>query len=138
MKRAVREIITDYRDGREVMSLSEFGICLKAINDHLKAACLFPDGSRESKKHFRIADDICLAVEDCFADRNSNLVNWFRRDPCEFHHPVTGKDVTVEVRDDIEAIYYFLHYCMMLNQHKEIDDDFMGYLAYILCEPVEA
>ena len=58
-----------------------------------------------------MADDICLAVEDCFADQNSNLVNWFRREPCEFHHPLTENDVKVEVRDDIEAIYYFLHYC---------------------------
>ena len=74
-------------------------------------------------------------VEDCFADKNSNLVNWFRREPCEFHHPLTGNDVKVEVRDDIEAIYYFLHYCMMLNQHKPIDEDTLGYLAYILCEP---
>lgn len=137
MKRTVREIISDCRDGNEVMSLGEFVICLKAINNHLKAACLFPDGSRESKKHFRIADEICLAVEDCFSDQNDNLINWFRRGPCRFRHPDTGKDVTVEVRDDIEAIYYFLYYCMMLNRHKEMDDDFMDYLSYVLCEPVD-
>ena len=135
MKRTVREILDECRHGREVMSLRDFTVCIKTIHAHLNLACFAPDGSRESKRHLKMADDICLAVEDCFADKNSNLVNWFRREPCEFHHPLTGNDVKVEVRDDIEAIYCFLHYCMMLNQHKPIDDDTFNYLAYILCEP---
>lgn len=117
MKRTVREILAECKGGRELMSLRDFTLCIKTIHAHLNLACFSPDGSRESKRHLKMADDICLAVEDCFADQNSNLVNWFRREPCEFHHPLTGSYVKVEVRDDIEAIYYFLHYCMMLNQH---------------------
>ena len=113
MKRTVREILAECKGGREVMSLRDFTLCIKTIHAHLNLACFSPDGSRESKRHLKMADDICLAVEDCFADQNSNLVNWFRREPCEFHHPLTGNDVKVEVRDDIEAIYYFLHYCMI-------------------------
>lgn len=135
MKRTVREILAECRGGREIMSLSDFKFCIKTIHVHIKLACFFPDGSRESRQHLKMADDICLAVEDCFADKNSNLINWFRREPCEFHHPLMGNDVKIEVRDDPEAIYYFLHYCMMLNQHKPIDEDTLGYLAYILCEP---
>ena len=129
MKRTVREILAECKGGREVMSLRDFTLCIKTIHAHLNLACFSPDGSRESKRHLKMADDICLAVEDCFADQNSNLVNWFRREPCEFHHPLTENDVKVEVRDDIEAIYYFLHYCMMLNQHKPIDED----IQFILC-----
>lgn len=135
MKRTVREIIAECKGGREVMTLADFNLCVKTILAHLNHACFYPDGSRESKKHFKIADNICLAVEDCFSDKNSNLVNWFRREPCEFYHPLTGNGVKIEVRDDTEAIYYFLHYCMMLNQHKPIDDDTFNYLAYILREP---
>ena len=127
MKRTVREILAECKGGRELMSLRDFTLCIKTIHAHLNLACFSPDGSRESKRHLKMADDICLAVEDCFADQNSNLVNWFRREPCEFHHPLTGSYVKVEVRDDIEAIYYFLHYCMMLNQHKPIDEDTLGY-----------
>lgn len=111
MKRTVREILAECKGGRELMSLRDFTLCIKTIHAHLNLACFSPDGSRESKRHLKMADDICLAVEDCFADQNSNLVNWFRREPCEFHHPLTGSYVKVEVRDDIEAIYYFLHYC---------------------------
>lgn len=135
MKRTVREILAECRGGREIMSLSDFKFCIKTIHVHIKLAGFFPDGSRESMRHLKMADDICLAVEDCFVDKNSNLINWFRREPCVFHHPMMGNDVKIEVRDDPEAIYYFLHYCMMLNQRKPIDEDTLGYLAYILCEP---
>ena len=84
MIRTVREILAECKGGREVMSLRDFTLCIKTIHAHLNLACFSPDGSRESKRHLKMADDICLAVEDCFADKNSNLVNWFRREPCEF------------------------------------------------------
>lgn len=135
MKRTVGEILAECKGGREVMSLRDFTRCIKTIRSHLNLAGFSPDGSREAKRHLKMADDICLAVEDCFSDKNSNLVNWFRREPCEFRHPLTGNDVKVEVRDDIEAIYGFLHDCMMLNQHESMDEDALSYLAYILCEP---
>lgn len=95
MKRTVREILAECKGGREVMSLRDFTLCIKTIHAQLNLACFSPDGSKESRRHMKMADDICLAVEDCFADQNSNLVNWFRRKPCEFHHPLTGNDVKV-------------------------------------------
>lgn len=132
----VRIIITDCRESHEIMSLSDFKHCLDAIYYHLKKAAAYEDGSSQSQKHMKIADGVCEAVSDCFIDRNDNLVNWFHGEPCKFHHPLTGNDIEVKVRDDYEAIYNFLCYCAKLNQHQPIEDDFFAYLAYILCEPV--
>ena len=47
----------------------------------------------------------------------------------------TRKEVEIRVRDDYEAIYYFLRYCMKLKKREEIGEDFFNYLVYILCEP---
>ena len=61
MKRTVREILAECKGGREVMSLRDFTLCIKTIHAHLNLACFSPDGSRESKRHLKMADDICLA-----------------------------------------------------------------------------
>ena len=73
MKRTVREILAECKGGREVMSLRDFTLCIKTIHAHLNLACFSPDGSRESKRHLKMADDICLAVEDCFAHLESRI-----------------------------------------------------------------
>lgn len=133
MKRTVREILAECKGGREVMSLRDFTLCIKTIHAHLNLACFSPDGSRESKRHLKMADDICLAVEDCFADQNSNLVNWFRREPCEFHHPLAENDVKVEVRDDIEAIYYAQRTVQIIRPSSELSTEDQKIKAAAYC-----
>lgn len=137
MKRTIREILDGCKESSEEMSFYDFKFCIKSIYAHLGLSGISPDGSRESKFHLKTADMICHALEDCFADRNDNLVRWFRHESCEFRHPQTGNDIRIHVRDDQEAIYCFLCYCMKLNMNKTVDDYSLDYLSYILCEPAE-
>lgn len=137
MRRKIREILAECKEGSEVMSFHDFKFCVKTIYAHLSLAGIFPDGSRESKRHLKMAGIICHALEDCFVDRNGNLVKWFRHESCEFRHPQSGNDIRIHVRNDQEAIYCFLCYCMKLNMNKTVDDDSLDYLTYILCEPTE-
>ena len=105
MKRTIREILDGCKESSEEMSFYDFKFCIKSIYAHLGLAGIFPDGSRQSKFHLKTADMICHALEDCFADRNDNLVKWFRHEQCEFCHPQTGNHVKGHVRDDLDAIY---------------------------------
>lgn len=134
MSRSVKEIIEYCRETKEEMSLSDFKTCINAIYFHIGQAMKYEDGSRLSNNHLRIADNICAATSDCFLDENDNLVNWFKGEECSFTHPVTRKKI-IKVRDDYEAIYCFLRYCMKLKLNEVIEDAFFDYLAFILCEP---
>ena len=135
MSRSVKEIIEYCRETKEEMSLSDFKTCINAIYFHIGQAMKYEDGSRLSNNHLRIADNICAATSDCFLDENDNLVNWFKCEECSFTHPVTRKKTIINVRDDYEAIYCFLRYCMKLKLNEVIEDAFFDYLAFILCEP---
>ena len=135
MSRSVKEIIEYCRETKEEMSLSDFKTCINAIYFHIGQAMKYEDGSRLSNKHLRIADNICAATSDCFLDENDNLVNWFKGEECSFTHPVTRKKTKIKVRDDYEAVYCFLRYCMKLKLNEVIEDAFFDYLAFILCEP---
>ena len=135
MSRSVKEIIEYCRETKEEMSLSDFKTCINAIYFHIGQAMKYEDGSRLSNNHLRIADNICAATSDCFLDENDNLVNWFKGEDCSFTHPVTRKKAIIKVRDDYEAIYCFLRYCMKLKLNEVIEDAFFDYLAFILCEP---
>lgn len=135
MSRSVKEIIENCREAKEEMSLSDFKTCINAIYFHLGQAFKYEDGSQQSNNHLNIANRICLATSDCFLDEKENLTNWFKGDKCYFTHPETKKDVEIRVRDDYEAIYYFLKYYMKLKKNEAIEEDFFNYLVYILCEP---
>ncbi len=135
MSRSVKEIIEYCREAKEEMSLSDFKTCINAIYFHIGQAMKYEDGSRLSNNHLRIADNICAATSDCFLDENDNLVNWFKGEECSFTHPVTRKKTIIKVRDDYEAIYCFLRYCMKLKLNEVTEDAFFDYLAFILCEP---
>ena len=135
MSRSVKEIIEYCREAKEEMSLSDFKTCINAIYFHIGQAMKYEDGSRLSNNHLRIADNICAATSDCFLDENDNLVNWFKGEECSITHPVTRKKTIIKVRDDYEAIYCFLRYCMKLKLNEVIEDAFFDYLAFILCEP---
>ena len=135
MSRSVKEIIEYCRETKEEMSLSDFKTCINAIYFHIGQAMKYEDGSRLSNNHLRIADNICAATSDCFLDENDNLVNWFKGEECFFTNPVTRKKTIIKVRDDYEAIYCFLRYCMKLKLNEVIEDAFFDYLAFILCEP---
>ena len=135
MSRSVKEIIEYCRETKEEMSLSDFKTCINAIYFHIGQAMKYEDGSRLSNNHLRIADNICAATSDCFLDENDNLVNWFKGEECSFTHPVTRKKIIIKVRDDYEAIYCLLRYCMKLKLNEAIEDAFFDYLAFILCEP---
>ena len=117
------------------MSLSDFKTCINAIYFHIGQAMKYEDGSRLSNNHLRIADNICAATSDCFLDENDNLVNWFKGEECSFTQPVTRQKTKIKVRDDYEAVYCFLRYCMKLKLNEVIEDAFFDYLAFILCEP---
>lgn len=132
---SVKEIIEYCRETKEEMSLSEFKTCVNAVYFHIGQAFKYEDGSRMSESHMNIASNICLAISDCFLDENDNLTKWFKGEQCSFIHPVTRKEIEIKVRDDYEAIYYFLSYCMKLKKREKIDEDFLNYLIYILCEP---
>ncbi len=136
MTKSVKELIEDYKETNELMSLNDFKFCIKEANLHLAMAGQYDDKSKASKIHFKIAFDIAEKVSKHFKDED-NLINWLRGKPCSYYHPITHKKVEVKVRSDYEAIYMFLRYCMKLKQHESIDDDFISYLAYILCEPTE-
>lgn len=68
-----------------------------------------------------------------FCDRQNNFQRWLNHKPCIFHAPYSEnrKQETV-VRDDTEAIYCFLLYCMKINQRQVIRDEFAAYVAYVL------
>ncbi len=74
-----------------------------------------------------------------FDDREENLKWWLKEQPCVFISPRNGKMLSVEVRKDAEAIYYFLLFCRKLNRHEEVNDDFADYLSYLLsvCDDCE-
>ena len=135
MSRNVKEIIDNCREAKEEMSLSDFKTCIDAIYFHIGQAFKYEDASQMCNQHLKIATNICLATSDCFLDEKDNLTNWFKGDKCSFIHPDTRKEVEIRVRDDYEAIYYFLRYCMKLKKREEIGEDFFNYLVYILCEP---
>ena len=132
MRRKIREILAECKEGSEVMSFHDFKFCVKTIYAHL-----IQKGSRFVSFIFAYRPHIICFFEDCFVDRNGNLVKWFRHESCEFRHPQSGNDIRIHVRNDQEAIYCFLCYCMKLNMNKTVDDDSLDYLTYILCEPTE-
>ncbi len=136
MSKSVKEIIRNCIKTKEAMNLSKFKTCLDAIYFHFGQAIKYEDGSQPANNHLNIASDICSAVSDCFYDENDNLANWIKGEPCSFIHPITREKVVMKVRDDSEAIYYFLNYCMKLKTREKIEEDFFNYLVYVLCEPV--
>ncbi len=133
MTRTIYEILRNCKEGGEIMSLDDFMLCIKTVGQHIKRACEFPDGSIMSKQHFKFADELCFAIEDCFSDRSSNLVKWFRGMPCEIGHSLSGETIKIKVRDDIETIYFFLRYCMLINLQKPIEREVFNRFASLLC-----
>ncbi len=136
MTRSIKDLIKDYKDTNELMSLDDFKLCIKEAKHHLAIVEQHESMNTVCKTHLNIAAWITVEVAACF-DNQENLVNWIRGKSCSYYHPITRRKVEVKVRDDYEAIYMFLRYCMKLKQHESIDDDFISYLAYILCEPIE-
>lgn len=47
--------------------------------------------------------------------------------------------ISVEIRKDAEAIYYFLLFCRKINRHEEVNDEFADYLECLLsvCDDCE-
>ncbi len=134
MRKSIKENIRNCRESNDEMNSSDFKDCVNAVYFHLGQAMKYEDGSRMSNNHLRIADNICAATSDCFLDEEDNLVNWFKGEECAFCHPVTRQTIKIRIRDDCDAIYFFLRYCMKLKRKEKIEDDFLSYLSYILCE----
>lgn len=136
MARTVKALIKDYRDTNEMMTLDDFKFCIKEANYHLAMVKQCDFRNPAFKTHLNIAAEIILEVATCFNDKE-NLINWIKGKPCFYYHPITHRKVEIKVRDDFEAIYVFLKYCMKIKQHETIDEDFFNYLSYILCEPAD-
>lgn len=118
MSRSIKEIIRHCRETKEEMSLSDFKTCINAIYFHLCQAIEYEDGNQMSNNHLKIADRICAATADCFLDERDNLVNWFKGKECTFCHPTTHQTIKTEIRDDCDAIYGLLRYCMKSEKRK--------------------
>lgn len=65
-------------------------------------------------------------------DKEKNFKKWFAGKECTFVHPYTGNRIEIRIGRDIEAIYYFLRYCRMINTGRFDDQDFADYLAYLI------
>jgi hypothetical protein len=77
---------------------------------------------------------IMSLITDDFNDSCRNFERWLNKKPCCFKHPVTKREIPVDVPDDTEAIYYFLRYCMKINRAGWVDDDLQAYVAYLFCK----
>lgn len=109
MKRRIKDIVNTCRETGDIMTFTDFKICIDGIYYHLRASTGYPDLSRESENHLRIADNLCATISDCFDDERDNLVNWFKGIPCSFCHPATGNEVPIKVRMDYELFTTFLN-----------------------------
>lgn len=107
-----------------MMGLQEFAKCIgrMTVNGNEKNLSL-------SDRNFRKIYQYCMEV---FNDRDKNLKRWLLGKPCIFCHPQTEQYLTVDIGQDIEALYYFLLYCYKLNNQLEISEDFSDYLALVL------
>ncbi len=78
---------------------------------------------------------ICQAIEKALCDKDRNFVRWLKGEECIYIVSRNRKRVNIQVRKNIETIYYFLKYCMKINRFDFADETLEDYLAYLLCEP---
>ena len=71
-------------------------------------------------------------IVTAMCDKEKNFKRWFAGKECTFVHPYTGNRIEIRIGRDIEAIYYFLRYCRMINTGRFDDQDFADYLAYLI------
>lgn len=91
---------------------------------------------RKDKKHSEsaaVARKLSRQLREVLCDEQDNLNRWLERRPCIIRSPwEEGREQEVMIRNDTEALYYFLLYCRKVNLRERISEEFADYVAYIL------
>lgn len=107
------------------MSLTGFARRVEYIKAH-----------RKDKKHSEsaaVARKLSRQLREVLCDEQDNLNRWLDRRPCIVRSPwEEGREQEVMIRNDTEALYYFLLYCQRVNVRERISEEFADYVAYIL------
>ena len=107
------------------MSLTGFARRVEYIKAH-----------RKDKKHSEsaaVARKLSKQLREVLCDEQDNLNRWLERRPCIVRSPwEEGREQEVMIRNDTEALYYFLLYCRKVNLRERISEEFADYVAYIL------
>ena len=107
------------------MSLTGFTRCVEYIKAH-----------RKDNKHSEsaaVARKLSRQLREVLCDEQDNLNRWLERRPCIVRSPwEEGREQEVMIRNDTEALYYFLLYCRKVNLRERISEEFADYVAYIL------
>lgn len=121
----------------ETLSLQEFKRYLSHFAATIFKIVLTTDVSEKelyNKKSYK-----CLMyLQQNFTDIDANLIRWLYGMPCVYRHPIAKKKVSVKIPvRNIDAIYYFLRFCMKINRFQWVDEDLKAYVIYLLNDSCE-
>ena len=71
-------------------------------------------------------------LEKVFDDKEQNIRRWLNGKPCVYFHPGIRQTVSVQIGNDLEALFYFLTFIEKHKNREPIDEDFVDYLALII------
>jgi len=114
----------------------------KYFCDHMKViqtgidVCIDGKDNPEHKEFLKQAQWALSRLEKIFMDKDDNIRRWLNKKSCTFISDVTGRRVEVPIGNDLEALYYFLVFCLRINKGNKIDEDFRDYLALVMARSV--
>ena len=71
-------------------------------------------------------------LKDIFNDEDGNLERWLNGECCVFRPSKEAELKSINIGNDIEALYNFLCFCYKLNTNQRISEDFRDYLALLI------
>lgn len=71
-------------------------------------------------------------LKEIFYDKDNNLERWLNGEGCVFRLNKKKEPITVNIGNDIEALYNFLYFCYKLNTNQRVSEDFRDYLALLI------